>query len=491
MKGSLDSFFAGTPGEYKILSTFDGDYTLNDLLNEVEHLTGFLKKKLDVKGLKIALLVPGVFPFLALSIAINRLGGTIIPISLQYRREDLRALLAYLEADAVFTIREHQGFSFATMVEQWAGSSGNRTTVFKTDDCSEWTQQIFFEDRERLIEENLPDMIFCTSGSTGTPKGLSVDISIFSFPLMVDMLKLESQDRIFVNSPFASIPGFATIISALQVGYTVVYPEAFDILRMVRLLERTSCNKVLSTPSIFKAIYAFAAQSSPEAIGQIEWCGLAGEMIPDRYTESFPLMTETRFVGIYGCSEVGGVLQRDLRLESAWSICDGVAAEIDEINGVGELLVRSPFMFTEYYRQPDLTREVLTKDHWFRTGDLVKPADGGRITIAGRKKDLIKKGGQQVVPGEVEQILGSHPNVKQAVVFGAPHPVFGEQIVALVVAEGSLSSDQLYPYCRERIAGFKVPDDIELIKEIPTIQGKADKLTLRNQYIQKREVSQS
>jgi long-chain acyl-CoA synthetase len=89
-----------------------------------------------------------------------------------------------------------------------------------------------------------------------------------------------------------------------------------------------------------------------------------------------------------------------------------------------------------------------------------------------------------VIPGEIETVLLQHPDVSQAVVIGAPHPVYGEQIVAFTVLERDCGMNDLYQFCAERIAGYKVPDVIRSIEEIPVRQGKADKLMLRNQFLQ-------
>ena len=100
---------------------------------------------------------------------------------------------------------------------------------------------------------------------------------------------------------------------------------------------------------------------------------------------------------------------------------------------------------------------------------------------------MIKRGGQQVIPGEIERVLMNNEHVKQAVIIGVPHQVYGEQIVAFVVTEEDQDILSLYGYCQKRIAAYKVPDIIEKVAEIPLIQGKADKVTLRKAFIQNTE----
>ena len=150
-------------------------------------------------------------------------------------------------------------------------------------------------------------------------------------------------------------------------------------------------------------------------------------------------------------------------------------------------MLKSPAAFSHYYQNPQLTKEAFDSDGWFLTGDLVRHTESNKISIIGRKKDMIKKGGQQVIPGEIERVLMSHNKVKQAVGIVVAPRVFGEQIVAYVILDGDEKIQELYEYCQKRIAGFKVPDYIEEVTEIPLVQGKADKLTLKKMFNQRQE----
>jgi long-chain acyl-CoA synthetase len=154
-------------------------------------------------------------------------------------------------------------------------------------------------------------------------------------------------------------------------------------------------------------------------------------------------------------------------------------------NGAKELLVKSPTLFKFYYNMPEITREAMTEDGFIRTGDLAQWSESNNIILIGRKKDLIKKGGAQVVPGEVEKVLSEHPNVTQASVIGMPHPVFGEQVVAFVIANKLLEPSELFEHCIARIARYKVPDQIEFIEKLPMVSGKTDKVALRQMYVNK------
>ena len=135
----------------------------------------------------------------------------------------------------------------------------------------------------------------------------------------------------------------------------------------------------------------------------------------------------------------------------------------------GELYVAGPFVMRGYYNRPQETAAVLSPDGWFRTGDAVRIDRDGYITITGRLKDIIIVAGENVSPGEVENVLELHPSVARAVVAGRPDPVRGEAVVAFVAAaDGSEpNAAELRAFCREHLAGFKVPREVHVLESLP------------------------
>jgi malonyl-CoA/methylmalonyl-CoA synthetase len=135
----------------------------------------------------------------------------------------------------------------------------------------------------------------------------------------------------------------------------------------------------------------------------------------------------------------------------------------------GEILVRGPQVFDGYWRRPDATREALTPDGWFRTGDLgrIDPEDGS-LEIVGRSKELIISGGMNVYPREVEAVLEDHPAVAKVAVAGVPSERWGEEVVAFVVPAGELDGEALIAHCRERLSAHKCPKRVVALDELPT-----------------------
>jgi long-chain acyl-CoA synthetase len=147
---------------------------------------------------------------------------------------------------------------------------------------------------------------------------------------------------------------------------------------------------------------------------------------------------------------------------------------IVDAGGVGELLVRTPAALDAYLGDPDTTAAVL-EDGWFRTGDLATVDADGFVTIVGRKRELILRGGYSIVPQEVERVLAAHPAVAEAGVVGVPDDELGEDVAAFVVLRGeaTATADGLVAFCRERLAAFKSPRTVTILAEFPrTATGK-------------------
>jgi acyl-coenzyme A synthetase/AMP-(fatty) acid ligase len=186
------------------------------------------------------------------------------------------------------------------------------------------------------------------------------------------------------------------VFTALYAGARVIAPESFDMQRMLRLMQESKPNRIVTTPSIMKAIYTFAHKLAPEVIETLKAAALGGELMTTESIRELPLPVDCRMVGMYGSTEMGGMMFiEDIRKELVWTLYPDVVCEPGEgEDGVYECLIRAPGQFAGYYKAPALTSEAFTADNLFKTGDLIRIHDDRAIEIVGRKKEMIKKGGQ-------------------------------------------------------------------------------------------------
>lgn len=474
-------FNTNTQEEETVLSTFHENYTLSDIRNETEKYKAMLKEVGSIEGKRIGLMIPQILPYVSLFLAVNDLGGTVIPLSPQFRKDDVTSILELLDPHIVFSSTVNA--QVEKSIEEWAIRSKKNTILYKSSNGKEWTG-IAVNEKAREIEKESIDVIACSSGSTGVPKGIVVNMNAWKHWLdrITEKSRLDRKDKVFLIVPPTVPYGIAWLFSNLKKGTRMVVPDHFDIFQIVNDLKKHACNKIVSTPSVFKSIYTFAEKMDVAILRKFEMAIFAGEVITPDFINSLTEMKKCRHVGFYGLSETGMLMYcEDLRKQE-WEIAPLVKFRMKDVDEqqIGELTFQSPASFSGYYQRPDFTAEVFTKEGWFSTGDLGRLLENGNVQFIGRKKDIIKKGGQQIVPAEVERTLLQHPDVKESVVIGLPHPVYGEEVVAFVVGNKEIEVTDLYAFCSERIATFKVPTQIHQINHIPIHQGKIDKLTLKN-----------
>ena len=170
----------------------------------------------------------------------------------------------------------------------------------------------------------------------------------------------------------------------------------------------------------------------------------------------------------------------------SYRLVDESGAVLADQRGPGELQVKGPTIFKGYWNQPELTAQVLDKDGWLHTGDIIRLHDDGFAYFMGRSKDMIKTGGENVAAIEVENCLAGHPDIREAAVFGLPHEYWGEELVAAVVPVAGREPDieQLRERCRAALSGFKVPKRIFVVDSLPqSSSGKVQKFVLKQRYL--------
>ncbi|WP_284036403.1 class I adenylate-forming enzyme family protein [Neobacillus sp. 114] len=458
-------------------SNINGSYTAGELKGNVakyEEMLGFK----NLEGYRVALLIDSIECYLPLFLAVNKLKGTVVPLSLQFRHDDLHRVLDSLDPHIIFTINENSGFSFSTTMKNWAEGRETKTTIYTSEDYVEWEEHTFGSSI-KVVSNLSGGFISFTSGSTGQPKGIVFSDSAVDhiFNCYAESYGLKATDSVFVYSATSTVYGLLAMNTVLRGGAKLVTADGFDLIKIIDTMEKTKCNKITTTPSIFKTIYNFASKLKPEVLKGLELVCVIGEKVTPSFVGNFPLMENCLFLSYYGSSEAGpiadGLINEDAE-EIELSLVKGAEPKIMD----DELWIKTGGMFTEYYNSPSLTQEAF-EDGWFKTGDLVEFTSDRTFKIIGRKKDVIKKGGMQVVSSEVENFLSSIDGVKNVAVAGAPHEIYGEQVVAFVVAEGVTAKD-IRSYCTGRISAYKIPDKVVFVDELPLTHGKVDKVKLKS-----------
>ncbi len=324
--------------------------------------------------------------------------------------------------------------------------------------------------------------IIYTSGTTGYPKGaMLTHFNLTNNAMTVANMRItDPNDVVFGVLPLFHIYGQTSAFnSSIYLGLTIRLFPHFDAEGLFSAIEEEESSILIAVPTIFNRLVELADVRPPRRSG-LRFCISGGASLPVEVLRRFEDRFHTTIYEGYGLTECSPVcvenpFGRKTKPGSIGLPIPGFEARIvndqDEdvpIGTVGELIIRGPGVMKGYLNQPRATAETL-RGGWLHTGDLARMDEERYIYIVDRKKEMIIRGGYNVYPREIEEILYAHPDVVEAAVLGIPHRDLGEEVAAMVVLRqgASTSPEALKQFIKERVAPYKYPRKIQLVKELP------------------------
>ncbi|ORV81169.1 FadD3 family acyl-CoA ligase [Mycolicibacterium iranicum] len=436
------------------------------------------------KGDRAAIWAPNSAEWVIAAFGLLTAGGVLVPVNTRFKTEEAGDIIARSGAKAVLVQQGFLGVNY-TLPSSWSGA---RPPVIdlKSDFLSSGTPF-----SRPLASTDISDIIF-TSGTTGRPKGVMMHHAqnLRLYEEWCNLADLRQGDRYLMVNPYFHTFGYkAGLIASFIRGATMLPVAVFDVDRVVELIASERVTMLPGPPTLYHSLLSLPDKSKLATLraGVTGAADIPVELIR-RVHEELPFQT---LATGYGLTEAGTVtLSRpgdsftDIAT-TAGVACDGVEMRIADD---GEVLVRGYTVMQGYLDDPAATAEAIDGDGWLHTGDLGTVDDAGRLRIVGRKKDMFIVGGFNAYPAEIEGFLLEHPGVAQAAVVGVPDERLGQVGKAFVVAENAgkgtrvpLDGDDLIAWCRDRMAGFKVPRYVEFVDEMPlNATGKVMKDKLLN-----------
>jgi fatty-acyl-CoA synthase len=461
------------------------------------------------RGDRVGIWAPNCPEWTMTQYATAKLGVVLVNINPAYRTHELAFVLRQSECRLLISATAFKTSDYAAMVKEVRGELPTLETVIHIG-APEWEQLIqagSSADPARLneigaaLDENDAINIQYTSGTTGFPKGATLTHrNILNNGFFVgEICRYTERDRICLPVPFYHCFGMVMgNLGATTHGSCMVIPApGFDPAETLRAVAQERCTSLYGVPTMFIAELALPDFDSFD-LSSLRTGIMAGSPCPIEVmkrvvsemgasevticygmTETSPVSTQTR-----------GDDELELRVSTVGTVHPHLEVKIvDPESGsevgrgeVGELCTRGYSVMLGYWNEPELTREVLDSDGWMHTGDLAAMDDQGYVNIAGRIKDMVIRGGENVYPREIEEFLYAHPDVADVQVVGVPDSRYGEQLCAWVrLRSPEASSEQaLREHCAARLAHYKVPRYFLFTDEFPmTVTGKVQKYKLR------------
>lgn len=449
-----------------------------------------------VRGDCVALFLPNCPEFIISFYAIAFLNATVLPLNHLFKVEEISYYLKDNDVRAIIT--DSQRADICQSIISDLGKNIELIVVDKAHPCAKYFYDLIFPETRELHESTLPFegilLSQYSSGSTGRPKkvcrtqkNLYHEVRNFA-----ESVKVTASDNILCIVPLYHAHGLSNCMLAAtcngatlvileqskQNGVSIEVPFVFKCPRVLELIKTEKISILPGVPYIFNSL-AETPLSIQADLSTLKICFSAGNFLGNDVFYKFLNRFGVPVRQLYGCTEAGAMcINLDENPEQTW---DSVGTPvknveikiIDEqgnalpVGHTGEVIIKSYALTSGYDNMPDLNQQAF-KDKAFFTGDLGKVDQAGRLYITGRKKILIDTGGRKVDPIEIEDILSSHPQVKEAVVVGIKGVHAGEIVKAVIVLKEPKQCDEqkISSYCKERLAEFKVPKIVEFRDEI-------------------------
>ena len=316
-----------------------------------------------------------------------------------------------------------------------------------------------------------PHVIFFTSGSTGHPKGAVLSHATNYLRTHPGAL-LEPRGAMVCPYPLFHMGAWTIALQQWQARDAVILLRSTDAEEICDAVTRHQATRINCVPAVWQRIIEHQARTRGRPLASIRFADTGtSETRVELLTAIEDAVPQAHIRVFYGSTEAGSVACLDhADIQRKPGSCGPPAPGVKTcISEEGELCVSSAVLFDGYLDDPDATTDCL-RDGWYRTGDLADEDDDGYLSIVGRRGDLIRTGGESVVPGEVEAVLAGHPSVGDVAVLGLPDPTWGEVVCAVVVPvpdrDGPTLSS-LRELCRGQLASFKHPRRLELVESLP------------------------
>jgi len=471
-----------------------GTYTYKDLLDASASVAKeLLDAKADLKESRVAFLVPPGFDYVKIQWGIWRAGGIAVPLCTLHPLPSLVYVIENMRADILILSPE-----FEDLLGEYASSSGIRlirTQEIKPNKAVDFPQ----------IDLARRAMILYTSGTTNLPKGVVTTHANIQAQIstLVNAWEWSAEDHILCILPLHHVHGIINVVScALWSGAKVEFLPKFDAEAVYQLFLKGDLNLFMAVPTIYYKLISYW-----EGLDKEQQNAISGRLkdfrlmvsgsaaLPISVLEKWRTISGQTLLERYGMTEIGMAVSNSYRGERRPGHIGlplpGVELRlVDEKDQLvadgeqGEIQVKGPNIFLEYWEKPDATKEAFTEDGWFRTGDMAIYNEGSYRILGRNSVDIIKSGGYKISALEIEEVLRKHPLIKDCGVVGVADEEWGEIVAASLIVETEKPDlEELRSWLKERMPAYRIPRKYIFQDDLPrNTLGKVTKNELKKLF---------
>jgi long-chain acyl-CoA synthetase len=456
----------------------DVELTYAELDDRSARMAAVLTAKGVRAGDRVGVMLPNVPEFPVAYYGVLRAGGVVVPMNVLLKK---REIAFYLDDSGSKLLLAWHGFG----EDARGGAEEAGTELIEVEPASFAALLAEREPVPGLADTAAEDtaVILYTSGTTGKPKGAELThANLFRNADVSSRTTSEiaAGDVVFGGLPlFHSFGQTVSMNASLMVGACLTLVPKFDPGQALETIQRDRVTHFYGVPTMYGALLHHPERESFDT-SSLRTCITGGASMPVEVLHGFEAAFGAIVLEGYGLSETSPVSSsnhpdRERKPGSIGTPLEGVEMKVfDEDDNevaqgeVGEIVIRGHNIMKGYWQRPDATAEAM-RGGWFHSGDMARVDDDGYFFIVDRKKDLIIRGGYNVYPREVEEVLYEHPKIREAAVVGVPHDQWGEEIGAAVVLheDEELAPEQVSAYVKERIAAYKYPRLVWFLDELP------------------------
>ncbi len=478
-----------------------GEHTVSD--RELDDASAHVAGLLIARGIgprdRVGIMLPNVPQFAVVYYGVLRSGCVVVPMNPLLKAREVAYYLGDSGASVIFAWH-------VAAAEVEVGAQEADAEAILVDPATFGDLLATAAPAPAVVDRAGDDtaVILYTSGTTGRPKGAELTHANLIRNAEVtgaDLLRLGPDDVIFGGLPlFHSFGQTCTLNTAIAAGASLIVLPRFDPARALPLLVEHRATVFAGVPTMYSALLHRPDRGDYD-VSALRVCVSGGAAMPVEVLRQFEDAFGCIVLEGYGLSETSPVASfnhpgRERKAGSTGTPIRGVEMRVVDADGaelpqgeVGEIAIRGHNIMKGYWNKPEATAEAVSVDGWFRTGDMGRVDEDGYYYIVDRKKDLIIRGGYNVYPREIEEVLYEHPAVAEVAVVGMPHAELGEEVGAAVVRKpgATATADELRAFVKALVAAYKYPRPVWLVEALP--KGPTGKILKRDITVPDTEVT--